>query len=308
MVCGSPSSLIVVLLVVIFVQYHPVGTLNIDDKTGVYYERYPLQTLTKSDDDRKTSNRTSSESTRRGDDDNFSVNCTEPTIQDFPPDMFTQEQRRNGISIFCPREMKIWRNSYPSRRCGGPFHPLCLHHVDDRGRHRRVFRPFTRNYCRRSVNIETLYVPHNKTANIVCTALHMSPDVAGATIMAVGTSSPELFINIVGTFITQGDIGVGTIVGSAAFNILAAPACCGLFTGFVSLLCNKYIELFWLCLSYCIGRAARMVASDTRLRYLRIHRDWTGCRRVGQQDFLVGGHDLRPLLRRLSSRFDKKEQ
>lgn len=62
----------------------------------------------------------------------------------------------------------------------------------------------------------------------------MSPDVAGATIMAVGTSSPELFINIVGTFITQGDIGVGTIVGSAAFNILAAPACCGLFTGFVS--------------------------------------------------------------------------
>lgn len=61
----------------------------------------------------------------------------------------------------------------------------------------------------------------------------MSPDVAGATIMAIGTSSPELFINIVGTFITQGDIGVGTIVGSAAFNILAAPACCGLFTGFV---------------------------------------------------------------------------
>ena len=67
----------------------------------------------------------------------------------------------------------------------------------------------------------------------------MSPDVAGATIMAEGTSSPELFINIVGTFITQGDIGVGTSVGSAAFNILAAPAYCGLFTGFVSLLCNR---------------------------------------------------------------------
>lgn len=62
----------------------------------------------------------------------------------------------------------------------------------------------------------------------------MSPDVAGATIMAVGTSSPELFINIVGTFVTEGDIGVGMIVGSAAFNILAVPACCGLFTGFVS--------------------------------------------------------------------------
>lgn len=67
------------------------------------------------------------------------------------------------------------------------------------------------------------------------TVLHMSPDVAGATIMAVGTSSPELFINIVGTFVTEGDIGVGMIVGSAAFNILAVPACCGLFTGFVSI-------------------------------------------------------------------------
>ena len=62
----------------------------------------------------------------------------------------------------------------------------------------------------------------------------MSPDVAGATLMAIGTSSPELFINIIGTFVTQGDIGVGTIVGSAVFNALAVPACCGLLAGFVS--------------------------------------------------------------------------
>lgn len=57
----------------------------------------------------------------------------------------------------------------------------------------------------------------------------MSKDVAGATFMAAATSSPELFINIVGTFITEGDLGIGTIVGSAVFNILAVPACCGLF-------------------------------------------------------------------------------
>lgn len=60
--------------------------------------------------------------------------------------------------------------------------------------------------------------------------LNMKEDVAGATFMAMATSSPELFINCVGTFITEGDIGVGTIVGSAVFNILAVPACCGLFT------------------------------------------------------------------------------
>lgn len=59
----------------------------------------------------------------------------------------------------------------------------------------------------------------------------MSEDVAGATFMAAATSSPELFINVVGTFVTEGDIGVGAIVGSAVFNILAVPACCGLFGG-----------------------------------------------------------------------------
>jgi Ca2+/Na+ antiporter len=48
--------------------------------------------------------------------------------------------------------------------------------------------------------------------------------------MAMATSAPELFVSCIGTFITEGDVGVGTIVGSANFNILAVPACVGLFT------------------------------------------------------------------------------
>ena len=60
--------------------------------------------------------------------------------------------------------------------------------------------------------------------------LHVREDVAGTTFMAMATSSPELFINCVGTFVTEGDIGVGTIVGSAVFNVLIVPACCGLLT------------------------------------------------------------------------------
>lgn len=52
--------------------------------------------------------------------------------------------------------------------------------------------------------------------------------------MAVAASSAELFINLVGTFITKSDLGVGTVVGSAVFNVLAVPACCGLFAGQVS--------------------------------------------------------------------------
>lgn len=61
--------------------------------------------------------------------------------------------------------------------------------------------------------------------------MQMKKDIAGATFMAIASSSSELFINCVATFITEGDIGVGTIVGSAVFNILAVPACCGLFAG-----------------------------------------------------------------------------
>lgn len=56
--------------------------------------------------------------------------------------------------------------------------------------------------------------------------------------MAAASSSPELFINCVGTFITKGDLGVGTIVGSAVFNVLAVPACCGLFA-------RNVVQLDW---------------------------------------------------------------
>lgn len=63
----------------------------------------------------------------------------------------------------------------------------------------------------------------------------MSNDVAGATFMAAATSAPELFVNCIGTFITEGDIGIGTIVGSAVFNILAVAACCGIGAGMVSM-------------------------------------------------------------------------
>lgn len=33
--------------------------------------------------------------------------------------------------------------------------------------------------------------------------------------MAIGTSAPELFTSLIGVFISQDDIGTGTILGSA---------------------------------------------------------------------------------------------
>ncbi|CAB1316085.1 unnamed protein product [Coregonus sp. 'balchen'] len=61
--------------------------------------------------------------------------------------------------------------------------------------------------------------------------LQLSEDVAGATFMAAGSSAPELFTSLIGVFITKGDVGVGTIVGSAVFNILVIIGVCGIFAG-----------------------------------------------------------------------------
>jgi len=120
-------------------------------------------------------------------------NCTPLTIDDFPSDSFTRQQRQEGWVI-----IHLLLTLYTMMM-------ICI-------------------------VVDEYFVP---SLEIIADRLNLSPDVAGATIMALGTSAPELFINGVGTFITQGDIGIGTVVGSAVFNILAAPAYCGLFSGIV---------------------------------------------------------------------------
>jgi hypothetical protein len=61
--------------------------------------------------------------------------------------------------------------------------------------------------------------------DIICTRLNISTDVAGATFLATANCFPELFVNVVGTFLTESDLGVGTITGGAVFNTFATPAC-----------------------------------------------------------------------------------
>lgn len=56
--------------------------------------------------------------------------------------------------------------------------------------------------------------------------LKLKDDVAGATFMAAGGSAPELSTSIMGVFVAESDIGIGTIVGSAVFNVLFVIACC----------------------------------------------------------------------------------
>jgi len=58
----------------------------------------------------------------------------------------------------------------------------------------------------------------------------ISPDVAGATLMAAGGSAPELFTSFIGVFITKSNVGFGTIVGSAVFNVLFVIGMCAIFS------------------------------------------------------------------------------
>lgn len=67
--------------------------------------------------------------------------------------------------------------------------------------------------------------------------MNLSMDVAGATLMAAGGSAPELATSLIGTF-RQSEIGFGTIVGSAVFNILFVIGMC-------SLLAKEVLSLTW---------------------------------------------------------------
>jgi sodium/potassium/calcium exchanger 2 len=66
---------------------------------------------------------------------------------------------------------------------------------------------------------------------IFCDQLQLTPDIAGATFMAAGGSAPELFTSFIGTFSNPPtDVGFGTVVGSAVFNVLFVIGCCAIFS------------------------------------------------------------------------------
>jgi len=60
----------------------------------------------------------------------------------------------------------------------------------------------------------------------ICEVMSLKDDVAGATWMAAGGSAPELATSVLGVFFSKSDVGFGTIVGSAVFNVLFVIACC----------------------------------------------------------------------------------
>uniref|UniRef100_A0AAZ3P5B3 Sodium/calcium exchanger membrane region domain-containing protein n=1 Tax=Oncorhynchus tshawytscha TaxID=74940 RepID=A0AAZ3P5B3_ONCTS len=113
------------------------------------------------------------------------------TLHEFPTDLFTHKERTEGAVA---------------------LHVLCAMYM----------------FIALALVCDDYFVP---SLEKICERLHLSEDVAGATFMAAGSSAPELFTSVIGVFITKGDVGVGTIVGSAVFNILCIIGVCGIFAG-----------------------------------------------------------------------------
>ncbi|XP_025835206.1 sodium/potassium/calcium exchanger Nckx30C [Agrilus planipennis] len=74
---------------------------------------------------------------------------------------------------------------------------------------------------------DEFFVP---SLDVIIEKFGIQDDVAGATFMAAGGSAPELFTSIIGVFVSFDDVGIGTIVGSAVFNILFVIGMCALFS------------------------------------------------------------------------------
>jgi len=98
---------------------------------------------------------------------------------------------------------------------------------------------------------------------VIAEKMKITPDVAGATLMAAGGSAPELFTNIFATF-EESDAGFGTIIGSAVFNILFVIGMCAMFS-------KECLQLTWWplardCIFYTMGLILLALFIGTRTR------------------------------------------
>ena len=88
---------------------------------------------------------------------------------------------------------------------------------------------------------------------VITAEFGVSEDVAGATFMAAGGSAPELFTSVIGVFIANSNVGFGTIVGSAVFNVLFVIGMCAVSSkGILQL---TWWPLFRDCIFYIIALA-----------------------------------------------------
>ncbi|CAJ0570067.1 unnamed protein product, partial [Mesorhabditis spiculigera] len=139
---------------------------------------------------------------------------TNVSSDQFPPDLFTLDQRRHGAIV--------------------------LH-----------FGGLVYMFVALAVVCDEFFVP---SLSVLTEVFAISDDVAGATFMAAGGSAPEFFTSVFGVFVAHNNVGIGTIVGSATFNILCVLAFCTLFSrDILHLTCDMtfyILALFFLVLFF----------------------------------------------------------
>ncbi len=86
------------------------------------------------------------------------------------------------------------------------------------------------------------------SASKIARNFNISPVIIGLTIVAFGTSAPEMAVNIVAAYKGNTDIAVGNVVGSNIFNIAFILGICSIITPlFVSVQLIK-IDIPFMCL------------------------------------------------------------
>ncbi|XP_022220159.2 sodium/potassium/calcium exchanger Nckx30C isoform X8 [Drosophila obscura] len=148
---------------------------------------------------------------QRGINDTHSENSTVTKTPLFPKDLFTKEQLENGAVI---------------------LHIIGVIYM----------------FVALAIVCDEFFVP---SLDVIIEKLGITDDVAGATFMAAGGSAPELFTSVIGVFVSFDDVGIGTIVGSAVFNILFVIGMCALFSKTV--LSLTWWPLFRDCSFYSIS-------------------------------------------------------
>lgn len=133
--------------------------------------------------------------------------CRNRTIDEFPKDFLTLEQKRHGGVI-----IHILITAYLFCAIAIVCDEYFVHSLN------RISKGW-----RMKKGDQSLLKGNSRPQD-----LKLKEDVAGATFMAAGSSAPELFTSLVGVLIAKSDVGTGTIVGSAVFNVLFIIAVCAL--------------------------------------------------------------------------------
>ncbi|XP_041120276.1 sodium/potassium/calcium exchanger 2-like [Polyodon spathula] len=141
----------------------------------------------------------------------------------------TDEKQDQNVSTGSPVAMKMKVEDNKTEPAHQGDYPEDLFSLEERKKGAIVLHMFGMLYMFISLAIvcDEFFVP---SLTAITEKLAISDDVAGATFMAAGGSAPELFTSIIGVFISHSNVGIGTIVGSAVFNILFVIGMCALFS------------------------------------------------------------------------------